>query len=278
MPVPAEQQVGGKQCCLELRVGWVDHGGVDAGGEREGQERAVDERARRQAEGDVAQAERDVDLRERRTHAPHDLERHARSLGVGGDGHDQRIDVDAIVVDAGAARGCNETLDDLHAAIFSGRDAMLVHRQRDHAAAVRGNEGQDLVEALVLAADRIDQWGVLDLLERRRQGLGVGAVEAQRQVRRGLHGLHQPDQVLGLPLWGCARVHVEPMRPGVRLPARQSGDEGAVPAGDGGRDLLARAVDLLTDDLHAPSRGGGFGNHMAVAKRRLKPGNVVNST
>jgi len=87
---------------------------------------------------------------------------------------------------------------------------------------------------------------------RKRSGDGsrVGAIETQGLVHKLLNGLDQPDEILGLPVGGSPGVDVDPRRAGVGLAGGKFLDEFDVAVQYSFLDAFARAVDLLSDDLH----------------------------
>ena len=181
-------------------------------------------------------------------HGSQGLEKGQTAARIGADRQDQRIDIDVPIGDACSAGGFHHFVDDRHSGIAGFRDSRRVHRQGDHTTTVPRHQGQDVFQQLRLAADRVDHWGFVDGLDRRGEGLGIGAIQAQRRIDRSLHSFDQPDQIIRLLLGMGAG---QPSRiVSARIAKEKAGDKTK------GSVLASDAMFPFPDVVEAAAEGG----------------------
>jgi hypothetical protein len=211
----AEQQVGGAHRGDDL-LGAAHDRARQPGGHGHGQEGGIELVTARQPEGDVRGAQAHVHAELVADEADR-LERDRHRVGGRADRHGQRVDDDVLRGDAMVAGGRHDLAGDLQALLRRLGDAGLVVGQADDRGAVAGDEGQDLLEALVLARDRVDQRLALVDREAGLERLDDRRVDADRRVGRSGHRAQHVLEQLGLVDERDAGVDVEHVGAGRHL-------------------------------------------------------------
>ena len=201
-----------------------------------------------QTEGDVGRAEAHVDpelVADQADRGQRDRDR----IGGGADGHGQRVDDHVLGGDPVVVGRRDDLARALQALLRRLGDAGLVVGQADDGGAVLGHQRQDLVQALVLGGDRVDQGAALVDRQARLEGLDHRGVDADRQVDGVLDGGEHRLEQLGLVDQRDAGVDVEHVGAGLGLGQRVGGHGGEVAVAQFlGEDLAPGGVDALADD------------------------------
>ena len=240
----------------------VDHREVEPRLDAVMQEDRVEHRAgrRRDAEGDVGDAERGLDLRQRLLDGTDAVDgRHRRRLPLvvaRGQGEGQRVEDQQLGVEAVLVAGqLLDALRDLELALGGLGHADLVDGQRDHGGAVLDGQRHDLVELVAagLEVDRVDDRAARDLLEGDLQHVGLGRVDLDRRRLGERDALDDLAHLLVLVLaLGQGDADVEHVRAALDLVLGHL-DEAVVVVGQQQLLGLARAlrVDALADQRRA---------------------------
>ena len=204
--------------------------------------------AARQAEGHVRGAQAHVHAELVADEADR-LQRDRHRVGRGADRHGQRVDDDVLGSDAVVAGGGDDLARDLQALLRRLGDAGLVVGQADDRGAVARDEREDLLEALVLAGDRVHERLALVDREAGLERLDDRGVDADRHVGRLGDRAQHGRQQLGLVDERDAGVDVEHVGAGLHLGegVDRHGREVAAAQLLGER-LAPRGVDALADD------------------------------
>ena len=145
--------------------------------------------------------------------------------GVGGDGHDQRVEPHVLGGQAGCGELVVEHLGDGETVFGRAGDAFVVEAERDDRALVLLDQRQHRVDAALLAADGVDVGDLAAVFDGRfdagLQGGGAGGVDHELVVGDAAYGGDEPEKVFDLVAAGHAAVDVEDVRAGCDLIGRE---------------------------------------------------------
>ena len=173
---------------------------------------------------------------------------------------------------------------DLEADVGVLADAGLVVGDGDDGGAVLADQGQDALEALVLARHRVDEGLALVDREAGLERLDDRGVDRQRHVGERLHQPHRPGQDGGLVGERDAGVDVEHVGPGLDLGERIALDAaevaGRISSASSLRPVGLMRSPMITNGRSKPMTTSGVAEVMTVRVtcgrgrpgRRLAPG------
>ena len=249
----AKRLEGGDRLHILGNVG-VEYRRVQPRPKRGGEEGGVDRLALGQSERDVADAQHRAHV-VFALYAADRLEGAHRLFLLCADGQGETVDEDVLFGDAVFFGGGDDLACDAEPVLDGLGDAVLVHAQRDDRRAVLCRDGQNAVERVVVAADRVDDRLAVIGAQCRLDRVRLGAIDLQRQIGDALEqGHHVHERRLFVDV-GKPRVDVEDVRARLFLLDRLAGDVVVVAAAQRlFHRLFAGRVDAFADHADGVER------------------------
>ena len=194
----------------------VDDGQIQAAVKGLDEEIGGDVHPFRQAEADVGHAQHGVQS-QLLGHPTDGFQGLLRLVLLGGDGEGQAVDDDVLLGDAMSPRGVQNPLRHVKPLLRRFRQAILVHGQTHHGGAVLLHDGQDGLQNLRLAVDRVDDGTAAAGAQASLDDLRISGVNLQGQGDHRLDGLHHIGHHGHLVDARQAYVHVQNVRTCVLL-------------------------------------------------------------
>ena len=267
VPVHVGQQVIAPHCRHHgIHIG-VEDGQVQPRRHGHSEEILVHQGPGGQAEGDVGHPQHGFQP-QLLLHPAQGSQRLGRPLLLGGDGEGQAVDVHILPPDAQGQRPLQDTAGHLHPGLRALGDAALVQGQAHHRRTVLFHQGQDGRQALLLPVDRVDNGLAAVDPQGPLQHLRVGGIQLEGGVGHSLERLHRADHHVCLVDLRQTHVHIQDVRPGLRLGQSLVEHIVHIPPAQGLlHQFLACGIDPLADDPHpvdghclsAAAHGGGDG-------------------
>ena len=276
--IPTQQHHAGPEGIHHALFLGIDDGGAQPGFQGHGEEGRGQHRTAGQAEGDVA----DPEHRRQTQFFAHQAQGadgfHGPPL-LGGYGQGQAVDDDVFPGQTGMAGGIQDA--PCHSQSVLGRlgNSTAVQGQADDRSAVFAGQGQDRLQALLLARNGVDQHLAVGHLEGPFQGRRIRGIEHQGRACDTYGRQHRTLQGGRFVDAGRSAIEIQQSRSGRHLILGRAPNIGGFAfAQFRGIEFLARRIDAFTDNgagRRAANLGDGGATGQKAAPRWRRPAQIA---